>query len=100
MGSTSWRDGRSSSTARGYNYEWQVERAAYLIAHPLCVHCDALGLIVPATIVDHITPHRGNAILFWDQRNWQSLCATCHSRWKQKMENSSAQRVRIPARPR
>jgi len=31
-----------------------------------------------ADCVDHIVPHRGSYELFWNQRNWQSLCKRCH----------------------
>ena len=34
--------------------------------------------LVPATVVDHIKPHRGDAKLFWDETNWQPLCKSCH----------------------
>ena len=33
-----------------------------------------------ATVVDHITPFRGNWALFVDPRNHQSLCKSCHDR--------------------
>jgi 5-methylcytosine-specific restriction protein A len=33
---------------------------------------------VPATVVDHIVPHRGDPVLFWDEANWQGLCKLCH----------------------
>jgi len=33
-----------------------------------------------ATVVDHITPHKGDNDLFWDRANWQSLCESCHNR--------------------
>ena len=56
----------SSSTARGYGYRWQQARLHYLAEHPLCVMCSADGKVVPATVVDHIKPHGGNAALFWD----------------------------------
>ena len=36
------------------------------------------GRLVKATVVDHIIPHRGDAKLFWDEGNWQSLCKNCH----------------------
>lgn len=39
-----------------------------------------IGEMVKATVVDHIIPHRGDQKLFWDQRNWQSLCKQCHDR--------------------
>jgi 5-methylcytosine-specific restriction protein A len=36
------------------------------------------GAYTPATVVDHIKPHKGNAILFWLVSNWQGLCKHCH----------------------
>ena len=35
-------------------------RAAYLARHPLCVPCEAAGRLEPATVVDHVVPHRGD----------------------------------------
>jgi 5-methylcytosine-specific restriction endonuclease McrA len=32
----------------------------------------------PAIILDHIVPHRGIPRLYWEQANWQGLCARCH----------------------
>jgi 5-methylcytosine-specific restriction endonuclease McrA len=84
---TSWREGKSTA-ARGYGARWQRERVEYLIANPLCVMCLELGVYVPATVVDHVTPHEGNALLFWDRGNWQGLCVTCHSKHKQKAEHA------------
>ena len=69
---------RGSSTARGYNYQWQKASKAFLRAHPLCVMCLAEGRYTPATVVDHIKPHRSDKQLFWDERNWQGLCKSCH----------------------
>lgn len=46
------------------------------------------NMLVPATVVDHITPHRGDPILFWDSKNWQPLCKDCHDRFKQREEKS------------
>lgn len=59
---------------------WTAARNAYLQRHPLCVECQSRGRLVAATVVDHIIPHRGDTKLFWDQGNWQTLCASCHSR--------------------
>ena len=50
-----------------------------LETHPLCVECLKQGRYVKATDVDHIKPHRGDSVLFWDQSNWQSLCHRHHS---------------------
>lgn len=48
--------------------------------------CQAQGLLVLATVTDHIIAHRGNPILFWDRSNWQSLCDNHHSQHKQRLE--------------
>lgn len=72
-------DDRPSANIRGYNSRWQRARAAYLSSHPLCVSCEADGLITRASVVDHITPHKGDYELFWLSDNWQALCADCHN---------------------
>lgn len=49
------------------------------MVHPLCVHCLKQGRTEAATVVDHIIPHCGDMVLFWDSaNNWQSLCKTHH----------------------
>lgn len=72
---------RPSARARGYNTRWDKARASFLLSHPRCVRCGA-----EATVVDHITPHRGDQALFWDCKNWQSMCGRCHSSTKQSEE--------------
>ena len=59
---------------------WQRAAKGYLAKHPVCAHCAELGLVVPATEVDHIDPHLGDRTKFWDRANWQPLCKPCHSR--------------------
>ena len=71
---------RGSASARGYDARWREARALFLKQHPLCAFCQAEGKIVPATVVDHIIPHRGDQRLFWDQTNWESLCKECHDK--------------------
>jgi 5-methylcytosine-specific restriction protein A len=51
-----------------------------LSRNPLCVECERQGRITPATVVDHIIPHKGNLELFWDEDNLQALCKPCHDR--------------------
>lgn len=51
----------------------------YLKHNPLCAHCEHEQRITPATLVDHIVPHRGDRLLFWDAENWQPLCTACHA---------------------
>ncbi|MFG1465960.1 HNH endonuclease signature motif containing protein [Xanthobacter sp. DSM 24535] len=72
---------RPSARERGYDTKWDVERAAYLKAHPKCARCSGL-----ATVVDHKVAHRGDMKLFWNRSNWQPLCGPCHNRWKQSQE--------------
>ena len=49
-----------------------------LARHPLCVRVPGRRAHEPATIVDHIVPHRGDQKLFWDEANWAALCKPCH----------------------
>lgn len=74
---------RGSSSERGYNARWQKARATYLRHRPLCAECARATppRTTPATIVDHIIPHKGDTALFWDvDGNWQPLCKPCHDR--------------------
>ena len=68
---------RGGAAARGYDSRWRKARALFLRRHPLCAECKRQGQLTPATVVDHIIPHRGDMTLFWDRENWQPLCA-CH----------------------
>ena len=71
---------RGTSTERGYNARWRQLRRWWLNAHPLCEECRKEKKLVAATIVDHITPHRGDQTLLYDPANLQSLCTICHNR--------------------
>lgn len=71
---------RGGADARGYNAEWRRARKTYLQLHPLCAECLKEGRLTPATVIDHIMPHRGDQRLFWDEQNWQPLCAACHNK--------------------
>ncbi|MFV9068721.1 HNH endonuclease signature motif containing protein [Serratia fonticola] len=89
---------------RIYGSKWDKARRGFLQLHPLCVMCAEQGRTVAGNVVDHITPHRlkealksGNRIaiakaqkLFWDSKNWQTLCTSHHSATKQRMEKSGA----------
>jgi 5-methylcytosine-specific restriction enzyme A len=70
--------GGQSARERGYDHRWNAARLQYLNAHPLCAACLARGRVVPATVVDHIVPHRGDKERFWDEANWRALCKSCH----------------------
>lgn len=81
-------EARENSYRRGYNRRWQKYRQRFLAEHPLCADHLARGHVVAATVVDHITPHRGDRKLFWDPKNHQSLCEHCHNSAKQREEKS------------
>ena len=71
---------RGTASQRGYDRRWRKYRDLYLLDNPLCVDCKRQGRLTPATVVDHITPHKGDAELFWDSANHQALCKLCHDR--------------------
>lgn len=64
------------SPSRTYGRRWQALRTAYLAQHPLC-EC---GCGMPATVVDHRTPHGGDPTLFWAWSNLQAMTKPCHDR--------------------
>lgn len=74
------KETRPSASSRGYDRKWSNASKNYLRENPLCVHCLAQNKIVLAQCVDHIKAHKGNMTLFWDRKNWQSLCNSCHSK--------------------
>ncbi len=76
---------RPSAAARGYDAKWREYRKGFLQHHPVCLWCGA-----PATVVDHIQPHKGDAIRFWSADNHQPLCAHCHNSRKQSNERKGA----------
>jgi 5-methylcytosine-specific restriction protein A len=82
---------RGTPTERGYTARWHKRAAAFRARYPLCgdrpaglapvrSQCRDAGRVTPGDAVDHVTPHRGDPGLFWDElNNWQTLCAACHS---------------------
>lgn len=69
---------RGTAAQRGYDSKWRKARTDYLKKHPLCVECMKEGRYTPATVVDHIKPHKCDKKLFWDKNNWQPLCKRHH----------------------
>jgi 5-methylcytosine-specific restriction protein A len=58
---------------------WERLRAAKLRANPLCERHQKLGRVVPATVVHHKTPHKGDPRLFFAAlEDLESLCKPCH----------------------
>jgi 5-methylcytosine-specific restriction endonuclease McrA len=88
-GSIHQRIVKAPNRASPYNTKrWRVERLDHLRSEPFCRFCAEQGRKIPATVVDHIQPWRGNLTLFWDRTNWQSLCKSCHDGAKQRLERS------------
>lgn len=61
-----------------YGARWRKARHLFLMANPLCLMHRERGELVPASVVDHIEPHKGDESLFWRRSNWQPLCKPCH----------------------
>ena len=58
---------------------WLNMRLFQLQKEPLCNTCKLDNKLTPATVVDHIVPHKGDPFLFWNPNNLQSLCEICHN---------------------
>jgi 5-methylcytosine-specific restriction protein A len=65
---------------------WRWLRLERLSSEPLCRMCAIRNRVVAAEHVDHIKPHKGNEVLFYDYDNTQSLCGSCHNSAKQGIE--------------
>lgn len=70
------RDADTRRTLKLNTAAWQRLRAMVIAEEPLCRHCSARGLIVPASDVDHISGDPSDN----SRGNLQSLCHECHSR--------------------
>ena len=64
---------------------WLRRRKMQLNAHPLCSMCAARGVLTPATVADHVRPHKGDWNLF-ALGELQSLCKPCHDSSKRFFE--------------
>lgn len=68
---------------RGWRNWYQLERwrkrsRAQLNAHPMCALCLKRGVVMPATVADHVVEHHGDERAFWTGA-LQSLCTGCHN---------------------
>jgi 5-methylcytosine-specific restriction protein A len=68
------KDGRPSSTQRGYGGAWARLRRMVLARDPICVLCRQ----APSTVADHIIPLRRGGANSLD--NLQGCCTRCHNR--------------------
>lgn len=66
---------------------WRRRRELQLRLHPACRWCREVdGRLTAATVADHVTPHRGDPVLFAGPL--QSLCKHCHDSKKQQLERT------------
>lgn len=73
------RTARAGATQRIRGRKLQRIRERYLRAHPLCKRCAEIGIVRPATDVDHIVALvNGGAEDEFDDSNRQGLCTDCH----------------------
>ena len=90
---------RGSASARGYGAEWRRVTRLWVEEDPkrqFCAECHLFA--APGDrVTDHRVPHKGDAVLFWDSNNWQTLHIRCHNR-KTARENGHW-RGRIPKPP-
>ncbi len=66
--------------------QWRHLRAGILDRAAVCCRCLDRGIVVAATVVNHIRPHRGDLDLFFDRDNLQAVCKPCHDGPIQKAE--------------
>ena len=72
---------------------WKQKRVHQLSNHPLCAYCLKDGLVVAATVVHHVVPHKGDWMTF-STSLLESLCDHCHNSIAQS-EEKSGRRVTI-----
>ncbi len=71
---------------------WQRTRKAQLDREPLCRFCERRGLVVLATVCNHVNGHPAGET---EQQFWEgpfnSLCADCHNSDQTRMERGAKQ---------
>ena len=77
---------RDGPRKRGYSFSWQRETEEFRRDNPLCIGCMAMGLQTRTTVIDHIIPHKGDKLLFWNKNNWQPACNWHHTAIKPELE--------------
>lgn len=83
---------RESRHEQGYGNRWARRARLFRARYPLCgmrpdgqrpvmSACFDAGRVTLGACVDHVEPHRGDPARMWDELgNWQTLCASCHTR--------------------
>jgi 5-methylcytosine-specific restriction protein A len=86
------REGRTPEALAYHSWytsrPWRALRKRILLRdHYTCKRCGRLDR-PSGLIADHKTPHRGDASLFWDEANIETLCKPCHDGPKQREEKT------------
>ena len=58
---------------RMYDHDWEKYRVKFLSINSLCYACGS-----KSTVVDHLTPHKGDESLFKKLDNHIPMCKRCH----------------------
>lgn len=77
---------RGSARDRGYDSRWDAASRGHRVHDPLCRYCALVGEVKAADLTDHLYPHRGDRVLFWNRTYWVSSCNDCHNGFKQRVE--------------
>lgn len=56
---------------------WRKRRKQQLADYPWCSHCERMGYVAVATVVNHVVPHKGDHELFYNGE-LASVCKPCH----------------------
>ncbi|MGT2514788.1 HNH endonuclease [Sphingomonas panni] len=71
-------------TKRWQDLRWEVLRRDLFTCQ--WRGCGRVEADTSQLVADHVRAHRGDAKLFWDDRNLQTLCKPCHDSRKQRQE--------------
>lgn len=77
---------------------WQRLRLAHLSLSPLCIGCQARGMLTPANTVDHITAISEGGPAFPGHDGLASYCTPCHGAKTARGREAGAARTRKPRR--
>src|SRR6516164_402433 len=75
-----------------FTKRWRALRKQQLQRQPLCERCLSRGILTPARVAYHRTPHRGDAVLFFDAGNIASSCKPCHDIDENRIEHGAQPR--------
>lgn len=58
---------------------WREASERFRKENPLCCMCEEEDIVTPSEVTDHKIPIADGGS-FWDKKNWQALCRSCHNR--------------------